>query len=328
MKRDHEILHYFYDNPSAATTSHPLVKNDMYGISHEVAYGQETLTKEQIKDMHDTWVAENEPQNHSTPMGGLTTSELAYKSRWDDVVIESPNTTLTKRDLYRYYANPSVKKKIFAQIKDAPVMMRQAMSPGENWIKRNPTIRKNVNDAADPEDLQYYIERRHVEYHTTMPKLTEKIVIDLDPGEGLALDDVKQVAKYLVKLLENQSYVKDVEIQYSGNRGFYVWGYLASKLDVDEAREKLKLLLGSTNKMNGVAVTLRQSPGKKTVRLDLSPMKNLGPLKAEGSLDYRTGLISTKLPVSQLDSFDPLKDASIDKYTLKPAYSFRDEELV
>jgi hypothetical protein len=80
--------------------------------------------------------------------------------------------------------------------------------------------------------------------------------------------------------------------------------------------------------MNGIKVTLRESPGKKTVRLDLSPMKNTGSVKAEGSLDYRTGYISTKLAPNQLRFFDPKKDAVVDKSSLKPTYSFKDETLV
>jgi len=330
VQKDHDILHFFADNPKSATTGHSLVRNDMYGINHEVAYEQELLTKQQIADMHNALIKTHEPVGHKTPIGSPTTKEQTHIDRWDEVVIRNPQTKneLTKRDIYRYYSSPTVKKQLFQQIQNDPVMMRQAMEPGESWVKRNPVIRKNVNDAGDPEDLQYYIDRRHVEFNKTMPALTDKLVIDLDPGVGLSLEDVKKVAKYVEQLLQNQSYIKDVSMQFSGNRGIHVWGHLTTKTDIDKLREKLKTTLAPIKTMNGVNVTLRQSPGQKSVRLDLSSMKNLGAIKAEGSLDIRTGYISTEILPSHLDSFDPEVDASINTKILKPAYSFKDEKLV
>jgi hypothetical protein len=330
VKRDHDILHYFYDNPNAASTSHALVKNDSYGISHEVAYQQDVLTKEQIKSMHDNWVSIYEPAQHSTPLGGKTAQEAQHDLRWDSVVIRNPKNgqEVTKRDIYRYYSTPEVKNKLFAQVQNKEVMVRQVLSPEEGWIKRVSSITKNTGDASNTEDLQYYIERRHVEFNPAMSSLEDRLVIDLDPGNGLSLEDVKKVAAYVNDLLKNQPYIKDTEIQFSGNRGFYVWGILHNKQNVNSLREQLKNLFYPIKKMNGINVSLKQNPSKNTVRLDLSPMKVAGSVKADGSLDYRTGYIAKKFPINQLGSFTPEKDASIKNMKLKPAYSFKDEELV
>ena len=329
MKRDHDILHRFAEHLNEASTGSTLVRNDMYGISHEVAYSQDLLTLTQIKDMHDAWCEQYDPIGHTTPIYGPSSKELKHINRWDEVIIKTPNNTnLTKRDIYRYYSNPEVKKQLFEQLKDKPILVRQAMDTTDSWLKRNQIIRKNVNNEDDPEDLQYYISRRNVEFHPTTPDITDKIVIDLDPGKGLKLDDVKKVTAYLVKFLENQPFIKDVEIQFSGNRGFYIWGHLSGSLKVDDARDKLKKLLSNTKEMGGIKVTLRNSPGAKTVKLDLSPMKRLGSVKAEGSLDYRTGYVSTMVLPSRLKEFNPEKDATIDKDNLKPVYSLRDGILV
>ncbi len=330
MDKDHQILHYFVANPKEASTRHPLVKMGMYGISSSIAYQQDLLTKEQITDMHSEWVKEYEPFGHKTPMEIPTTKEKEHTDRWDEVVIRNPDTKaeLTKKDIYRYYADPNVKKKLFSQIANEPIMMRQAMDPTENWVKRNPIIRKNINDPADPEDLEYYISRRHIEFNKTMSESTDKLVIDLDPGTGLNLEDVKKVTRYLEKLLGNQPYIKDVTFQFSGYRGIHVWAELANKANINTLREQLKTLLTPIKTMNGVNVTLRQSPGAKSIRLDLSSMKNLGAIKAEGSLDHKTGYISKEILSSQLDSFDPEKDAKVDVNSLKPIYSIRDEKLI
>jgi hypothetical protein len=134
-RRDHEIIHLFAERPETASVYHPLVKNDKYGISHTVAYDQTLLTPEQIKSMHDKWVEMyDDPLTHSTPLNFPSSKETKWHSRWDEVVIFNPKTKqqLTKRDIFRYYADPRVKKKIFTQIKDTPIVMRQAMAPGES----------------------------------------------------------------------------------------------------------------------------------------------------------------------------------------------------
>ncbi len=330
MDKDHEILHYFEANPNEATTRHPLVKMGMYGISSAIAYQQDLLTKEQIADMHAEWVKQYEPVGHKTPMEIPTTKEKVHTDRWDEVVIRHPDTKaeLTKKDVYRYYADPNVKKKIFDQIANNPIMIRQGMNPTENWVKRNPVIKKNVNDPSDISDLEYYISRRHLEFNKTMPEITDRLVIDLDPGIGLELADVKKVTRYLEQLLGNQPYIKDVTLQFSGNRGIHVWAELTNKANINTLREQLKTLLTPIKTMNGVNVTLRQSPGAKSIRLDLSSMKELGAIKAESSLDARTGYISKEILSSQLDSFDPEMDAKVDVDSLKPVYSIRDETLV
>jgi len=329
--RDHKILHKFADIPAIASTGHSLVKNDTYGINHTIAYDQDTLTLPQIKMMHDNWVKKyDNPKTHATPINSPSVEEVAHLDRWDTPVIKNPNTkrVLTKRDIYRYYSDPNVKKTLFKQIHGAPIIVRQAMSPGESWIKRSPIIYKNTGDPNDPEDLQYYIERRHVEFHPTLSSNTDKLVVDVDPGASITMDETKKVVKYLENMIKNLSYVKDVDIQFSGHRGFYVWGYLQSTMNIDSVREKLKRLFAPIQNMNGVKVSLRANAGAKVVRIDLSPMKKLGSVRAEGSLDYRTGYVSTKVPSHTLSSFDPERDATIDTSSLKPAYSYRDESLI
>ena len=80
---DHQILHYFFNNPSAASTKHPIVQNDLYGLLYDVKYDQDTLTKTQVKDMHDYLVTNNEvaETEHSTPIIHQTTKDLTHKSR-------------------------------------------------------------------------------------------------------------------------------------------------------------------------------------------------------------------------------------------------------
>lgn len=282
--------------------------------------------------MHDYLVTNNEgaETEHSTPIIHQTTKDLTHKSRWETVLIKNKETgqELTKRDIYRYYSQPNIKKNIFEQIKNKPILLRQSMSLNENWLKREPIITKNITNPQDPEDIQYYIERRLTEINPTFGKITDKLIIDVDPKEKITLEETKQVVKFLQKLLENQPYIKDTKIQFSGHRGFYVWGELQTKTDINILRKRLKALLSSIKIINGIKVTTDITTDPKTIRLDLSPLKNLGSVKAEKSLDYRTGYISTEVLPGQLNKFDPKIDATFDPKNLKAVYSLRDEELI
>jgi len=89
------------------------------------------------------------------------------------------------------------------------------MSTQETFLRRSSPINRK-------EDLQYFIERRGTEFHKIMPEYTDKIVIDVDPGEQITQEQTKSVVNYLVEFLKNQPDITDVEIQFSGNTGYYI----------------------------------------------------------------------------------------------------------
>jgi len=202
------------------------------------------------------------------------------------------------------------------------------MNLNESWLKRKTIIKKNVKDVRDPEDIQYYIERRLTEIHPTFEETTDKLIIDVDPKEEITPKETKQVVKFLQKLLENQPYIKDTKIQFSGHKGFYVWGELQTKTNINLIRKRLETLLSSMKTIEGIKVTTNITTDKNTIRLDLSPLKYLGSVKAEGSLDQRTGYISTEVLPGHLSEFNPKIDAVVEFKSLKPVYSFKDERLV
>jgi len=98
-------------------------------------------------------------------------------------------------------------------------------------------------------------------------------------------------------------------------------------MHIDRARYKLQNLLIIYDKINNIPVTLQPLQSKKAIRLDLSPMKYGGAIKAEGSLDHRTALMSIKINQDQLENFDPSVDAN-PQPLMKPAYSFKYEEII
>ena len=327
-KKDHRLIHSFAKDLRTASVRHALVENGMYGVPSTVYLDQDILTKAQIADMHAEWVKQNEAPGvtHETPMAASTSKEVEHINRWDTKLIKD----LTKKDIFRYYSTPGVKKALHQELKDNPFMTRQKMDSSTSWITRPSLLSQltNNSDAKDQGDLQYYIERRHVEMHKKMHKRTNKIIIDIDPGTKVSQENTKKIALYLEKYLELQPFITDTEIQFSGNTGYYIWATTTTTMDIDVARNKLKDLLTPLNRIEGVSTTVKPTSNPNRVRLDLSPMKENGAIKAVGSLDHRSGLRSMIVAKHRLMEFNPEVDANINKLSLKPAYSFKDESLI
>lgn len=327
-QRDHEIIHYWADNLESASTKHPLVLNDMYGSDHTVGFHRPLLTKEEIKMMHDNLVEEQgNLETHETPIDFDSSETTKKKNRWGTVLISGPGGKLTKQDVFRYYSDPNVGKQIMEQLRDRPTVMRQTMDEEKTFLRR-PEINKYNRDAFDKEDYQYHVERRATEFHPTFKKQDDRIAIDIDPGDNVPFEKTKAIAGDVEDILQNQSFIQNTEVQFSGHRGFYVWGYFPSKRDIDDVREQMKKIFSRFSELHKTPVTIKQRTNANQVRIDLSPLKELGSVKAEGSLDQRTGYISVKIPRQRLYDFDPDRDATVNRDTLRPQYSYKNERVV
>ena len=250
---------------------------------------------------------------------------------WDKVIINSPYSELTKKDVFRYYSDKSVKDTLLNQIKDKPVMLRQSLSPEQVILKRKDIqISDASENSKDKSDYQYYIERRFSEFNRSFGEREKNVVIDLDPGDDVSFKDVTEVASRISTLVEQQSYVNDTTFQFSGNRGVYVWVELREEMPINDIRGKLTSLFSRVNSLAGVELTTGERNSSKQIRVDLSSLKNTGLIKAEGSLDHRTGLVATEIPKTKIKDFSP-EQATIQNvlgYDPKGAYSFKYEEFI
>ena len=332
LDKDHELLHQLFesDNPQSDI---PIVLNGLYGSSHQWYIESPQLTKSQLKIMHDNLAIEL--GHNDTPMEILDSKVEPMESSleddvWNTVLIKSPYVgELTKRDVFRYYSDPTIRKELLNRVKDQPLMVRQPMDSNTSFLKRKDfSIDRDMSDVFNKKDLQYHIERRATEFHPAFTGKVKKAVVDIDPGDKVPFDKVKLVTKTIADALERQSFIKDTNFQFSGHKGFYVWADLQNPLELDELRMKLTSALSIFNDIKGTPITLGVKSSPYEVRLDLSPMKELGPLKSAYSLDNRTGLVS--VPVEDLKSFVP-EHASISNvlgYDPRSAYSFKHETNV
>jgi hypothetical protein len=157
-------------------------------------------------------------------------------------------------------------------------------------------------------EFETYHSGRTVEFHVTMPQQCPYYIIDIDaPGK---FSDTKKITAEVSDALGKIPEVKNVEIRYSGKRGFHILGWLKKSKDVNDARnflhDWLKETFGDRDD-----VILGESPKGDKPALGLSPMKVNGGQVALWSLRV-SGLCCIEVPRAQLMSFER-ENASIDK---------------
>jgi DNA primase len=223
--------------------------------------------------------------------------------KWHTPLINLPNKKLTKADIFHYYLSPEIHKRLLEDIAGHNVIVIQHFQPDYPVLKRKEKGKKikieSFKNFEHPNDFGYWIKRRAVEFHKTLGDVTSIYVIDIDP-KGVDLNTTKKVVEDVATLLRTFPEVKDVEIRFSGGRGFYVIGHLNKKININDARERLKqaLLPLTANPLLTLSV-----PREGQIRLDLSPMKRGGSFRALYSINAKTGLVS--VPVKNIKQFNP-----------------------
>ena len=234
--------------------------------------------------------------------------------RWDQVVIKTTEgPDLTKRDVFNYYTDPTIRKKIVEQLKDRPVLAVQTFNPDRSVYRRNHSADKPIaissasRDAQDATDLGWYAERRFTEFHPVIEKKTDEVWVDIDPGESHTPDTVKPIVKAVNAVVENVPGVKNTQVAYSGGRGYYVKGELDSSASTDAMRKALSKHLKPV--IQSYAEATMDTPSKDQVRLDISTLHDKGSIRALYSLNKDTGRVSVPVAIEALDNFDAAKDA-------------------
>jgi len=231
--------------------------------------------------------------------------------RWNEVIIDSPYGKLTKRDVYEYFRTAKVQQAIRDAAGNRETVIRQSFSPDRTVLRRKDPKGKfiRVNKKSRFEKL---IESRATEFHPTFGKKTEKVVVDIDPNDA-PWRTVLRTTDTVAKALGSHGDIGDVNIRFSGRRGFYVDGSLVQPMGIDRARRLAQRVLHNTQL--GPDITLGVSkPGQ--IRLDTTPMKVRGSVKAPYSLDARTGLVAAPVKLEELPNVKKT-DFTVDKILKK-----------
>ena len=233
-----------------------------------------------------------------------------YPAHPDSVIITKKESLSGKeyqeKDVWSYYEG--VKSEILKEIKGRNVFIRLKTNSGAIYIRHPFTGKGEYISINNDKQFEEYHTGRIVEFHVTMPAQCPYYVVDFDAvgdwGKTKAI--TAEIADGLKKLPE----VKEVEIRFSGKRGFHVLGWLKKSKPIDKAREDLKAWL-KENFGDRNDLVVAESPKGSKGALGVSPMKLNGGQVAKWSLRI-TGLCCVEVPRAKLMSFNK-EDASLEK---------------
>jgi bifunctional non-homologous end joining protein LigD len=161
-----------------------------------------------------------------------------------------PSTGLTKLDLVRYYE--SIAERMIPHLKDRPVTLVRAPSgiTGEQFFQKHddklsiPGLREldpalweghaALLEVPTREALVNAAQMNVVEFHTWNSKTRkidkpDRVIFDLDPGEGVGWEEVQEAALLTRTLLTELEL--DAWLKTSGGKGLHVVVPLAPRLD-------------------------------------------------------------------------------------------------
>lgn len=213
--------------------------------------------------------------------------------RWQEVIIDSPFATLTKRDVYEFYATPEIQRAILDAVGKREAIVRQSFSPEKVVLRRKDEKGRFIHLTKGRFDD--WNKKRLTEVHPTFGKKVDTLLVDIDPKKGTPWNRTLRITETAAKALQSYPDVKDVSLQFSGNRGFYVRGKLDKSIGVDHARRLTQKILSNLSQRPDVSFGTGGS-----IRLDTTPLKVRGSVRAPYSLDARTGLVSAPVALKSL----------------------------
>lgn len=240
--------------------------------------------------------------------------EHKLDEKWNKEIIQAPDRTLTRLQVFNYYSDPKIRRELLSVLKDRPLLAIQTILPKDQIVRRHRApgepirISQAERDPGHVNDLAWYTERRFSEFHPVIGKSTKEIWVDLDPGKQVCPSELKSVVKKIDDEMQKIPGVHKTQIAYSGGRGYYVRGFLHEEKDTDSMRKTLektlKPLVSEDKKL-----TLHP-PESNQIRLDISTLHDKGSIRAPYSLNASTGFASVPVDRKNLDVFDPSKDAN------------------
>lgn len=228
-----------------------------------------------------------------------------YPSHPDRVMIKKNRFTgksITEGEVWEYY--DKVKRLMLPFFKNKDVFLGIVGEGGKKIFKRHPSPKvEEYITITSIDDFDKYNNGRTVEFYIAERSKTDVAIIDTDPGEGTTFQSIKEHSLKAYDIMKEIEFVDEVEILYTGKRGFHIWGWLKRRRNVDDVREELWDRLEKEFE-NDEHITITKKPGRGQIRMDISINKEAGVHIAPLSLRIETGLVAWWVPRNRVMDFD------------------------
>lgn len=228
-----------------------------------------------------------------------------YPDRPEEVIIKKNRfipKSLTKGDIWEYY--DKVKKQIIPFFKNKDAFLGIVVESGKKVFKRYPSPKaKEYITINNVEDFDKYNTGRTVEFYIAERDKTDVAIIDSDPGENVTFNSMKEHTLLAYDIMVDLEMIAEVEILYTGKRGFHLWGWLHRRRNIDDVRQELwdALEKGFEGEEH---ITITKKPKKGQIRMDISINKTAGVHIAPLSIRVETGLVAFWVPKNRMMSFE------------------------
>ena len=217
----------------------------------------------------------------------------------ETTVIVQPNefypNGINEKQIYDYYQ--SKKNDILSELNGQEVL---TVLKADGLI-----IKRHLDDefiTMSPELFDTLNNGRNAEFHLVIGKTADYYFADVDPREEFPFEKTKEIVGELAEVFSDIENVGEVEVVFSGGRGFHIYGYTKDEMDVETARVNLKELVeGYLRDKKDPSLTMGVTKNLKSCRIDISTYHEKGSLRAKWSLNAKTGLMC--IPVDDLGKF-------------------------
>ena len=225
-------------------------------------------------------------------------SFLDKEHDWDEVLIDNDKHTFMRKQIKDYYIKNI--DKIFPYIENNDIIVVIGIKKNKNILKRNTDGNKRIHIARkegidDNGSFEYWINRRIIEFHRVVGKITDFIWCDIDIHDGKEYEklfNMGTLASKKISQIMQDTFGGTTKIWHSGKTGIHVEGYLQEEIDTDFARKELKSLLDKAFENDDVFTTGIARKGQ--IRLDVTTLKDTGSIRAQYSMSV-TGDIKRPL---------------------------------
>jgi hypothetical protein len=217
----------------------------------------------------------------------------------------------------RFYEHPFVMAAQLAQGKDRYTAMKVCYREAYTVLRRNHSP-KNPIALNTEEDFAYWRDRGAVEFlseigHGSPEYFVDRLFVDMDPKNGYPLDKLAHLAEVLLERMEAHDWVEQVEVNWTGGKGFHLIGPF--KKGVLRPAEQVKgVMAGIVKRLcNDVSIfeTDQVTLTDPFVTLDLKPLMRRGLYRNAFSLNATSGNVCIPVERRRLREFRPEREATL-----------------
>lgn len=231
------------------------------------------------KDWKENWVSKKK-----NPVENPTDFEFKPHN-WNEILISYKGKNFTRGQIKKYYEKNL--NKIFPYIEGKDVVIILGVAKNKFVLKRLGKNKENIHidkkyGINDPTSVEYWINRRVIEFHPTIGERTNLIWVDIDINKPTLANFnlAKSLIPEIKKIFKANFPVLKIESFRSGKDGIHVEAKLSGNVDTDRVRASLrKSLEDLVLELNNSKLTTKIPKGNQ-IRLDISTLKNTGSIRS------------------------------------------------